>query len=320
MALPTKLKTWSYSPCVQVPGTGNITTIVQPMILGIKNAIKAMSGVTVKGSSNSVAGAMDGVDRWTLSTNLVAAGNGVAHSWIVLTLANMGGVDLMICWDSTQYESCRFKWSPGGLYTGGNATTNPTSSGSDEQDAATTVDSNSNQGQDRRYSVGVSSDGSALWWWAARANTINFGFLMQLASTLVVAPSVWTPAVFSWSWGSRPTAVSAGTIKARAAGTGAATNIAGGFGYETFSGQSSPGSQALAGTSDMNGSTGIMIQPLSMWSLTATAKGKYGNVYDLWYGLSSAADGDTYPNDATRQFVHVGVFVYPWDGSALVLT
>lgn len=318
MALPTKIKTWSYTPCVQVPGTGSITTIVQPMVLGIKNAIKAMSGVTVKGSSNSVAAGMDGSDRWSLSTNLVAAGNGVAHSWIVLTLANMGGVDLFIGWDSTQYENCRFKWSPGGLYTGGNTTTNPTAT--DEQDPVTTVDANSNQAQDRRYSVAVTSDGSALWWWAARASTIGFGYLMQLASTVVAAPAVWTPAVFSWSWSTRPIAITTGTFKARATGSGSATNVTGAFGYETFGGSSTPGTQALTGTSDMNGSTGIMLQPLSFWSNTATAKGKYGNVYDLWYGLATAADGDTYPNDATRQFVHVGVFVYPWDGSALVLT
>jgi hypothetical protein len=318
MALPTKLKTWLYTPCVQVPGTGNIQTIVQPMMLGIKNAIKAMSGVTVKGSSNSVAGAMDGVDRWTLSTNLVAAGNGTAHSWVVLTLANMGGVDLFIGWDSTTYENCRFKWSPSGAYAGGNATTNP--SAADEQDPVTLVDVNSNQTQDRRYSVAVTTDGSALWWWAARASTISFGYLMQLASSVVAVPATWSPAVFSWSWSARPTAVTAGTFKARATGSGSVTNVTGSFGYETFNGQGAPGSQALSGTSDMNGSTGIMIQPLSFWSSTATAKGKYGNVYDLWYGLSSAADGDTYPNDATRQFVQVGPFVYPWDGSALVLT
>lgn len=318
MALPTKLKTWSITPCVQVPGTGSITTIVQPMALGIKTRILAMSGVTVKGSSNSVAAGMDNTDRWLSGANLVANSNGNAHSWIVLTLANMGGVDLFIGWDSSQYEDCRFKWSPGGLYTGGNTTTNPTAT--DEQNPATSIDTNSNQSQDRRYSVGVASDGSALWWWNARANTINQGFLMQLTSSVVVAPATFSPAVFSWNWASRPAAISSGTFKARASGSGAATNVTPAFGYEAFGGNSTPGSQSLTGVSDMNGSTGVMIQPLSLWCPTATAKGKYSNIYDLWYGLVTSADGDSYPNDATRLFIQVGPFVYPWDGSAVVLT
>lgn len=230
----------------------------------------------------------------------------------------MGGADLFIGWDSTSWEVVRWKWSPGGLYTGGTATNNPTAA--DEQDPSTSVDTNSNQTQDRRYSVGITSDGTGFWWWNARASTIGYGFFMQQVSSVVAAPAVFSPAVFSWSWATRPVAVSTGTIKARATGSGVATNIVGAFGYETYAGQNSPGSQALSGVSDMNGSTGVMIQPLSLWSATATTKGKYGNVYDLWYGLATAGDGDTYPNDATRLFVQVGAFVYPWDGSALVLT
>lgn len=96
-------------------------------------------------------------------------------------------------------------------------------------------------------------------------------------------------------------------------------NVAGSFGYETFGGSATPGTQALFGTSDMQGSSASMIQPLSLWSSSPTAKGKYGNVYDLWYGLATAADGDTYPADASRQFVQVGAFVFPWDGSPLVI-
>lgn len=331
MALPAKQKTWNITPSVQVVGTGSIVTIIQPMVLGIKNLLKAMSGVTVKGSSNSVAGAMDGVDRWTLSTNLVANSNGVAHSWIVLTFANMGGVDVFIGWDNTNYEQCRMKWSPGGLYTGGNATTNPTATDEINPNGggiAASIDTNSSTSTDRRYSVGCASDGSAFYVLFARANTFQYHWILQQVPSSVVSPAVFTPAVVSWcnGSGSRPTntAPISNSFQGRLAGAGTPTSFVTAslvFGVEALGVSAGPAGTSLGGTSDLQGAGAAIMHPLGIWSpsTNATVKGRVGNMIDIWTGLSSAPDGDTYPNDSSRQFIQVGTFVFPWDGSVPVL-
>jgi hypothetical protein len=46
-------------------------------------------------------------------------------------------------------------------------------------------------------------------------------------------------------------------------------------------------------------------------SNTSTASGRHGVVYDLWWGINSYANGDTYPGDASRQFVQLGDLIVP---------
>jgi hypothetical protein len=54
---------------------------------------------------------------------------------------------------------------------------------------------------------------------------------------------------------------------------------------------------------------------LGMVSVTAAHRGRHGTFFDLWAGLDNLADGDTYPNDASNQFVQIGPLIYPWNGS-----
>ena len=49
---------------------------------------------------------------------------------------------------------------------------------------------------------------------------------------------------------------------------------------------------------------------------TPAAPRRLGSVYDLWYGSTAVGQGDTYPNDSTRQFVQFGHFIFPWNGTA----
>ena len=50
-------------------------------------------------------------------------------------------------------------------------------------------------------------------------------------------------------------------------------------------------------------------------STTAGSRGRLGTVFDLWYGSKAIGQGDTYPNDTSRQFAQFGHFVFPWNGS-----
>ena len=53
-----------------------------------------------------------------------------------------------------------------------------------------------------------------------------------------------------------------------------------------------------------------------VWGLSGGLVGARGNRFDAyWAPTPPAQNGDTYPNDATRQFVQIGHWVLPHDGS-----
>lgn len=93
--MPTSLGspslTWQNNFNNSVAASGTALTDNRTVLLGIKNALIgfATNPWVVKGSSSSVAAALDGVDRWSTISNLVWANAGGAHSWIVL---EQGGV------------------------------------------------------------------------------------------------------------------------------------------------------------------------------------------------------------------------------------
>lgn len=85
---------------------------------------------TVVGSSDSVTGGMDGVDRWTHTftpSKFVWNNNGSAHSWMCLRSPNaLGPIYLLIAYDRAGYwEQCSFYLSYT-LPTGGSNINNPT--------------------------------------------------------------------------------------------------------------------------------------------------------------------------------------------------
>lgn len=57
------------------------------------------------------------------------------------------------------------------------------------------------------------------------------------------------------------------------------------------------------------------IFPLGLASETVSHVGRHGTLQDIWFGLSSLANGDTYPNDTTRQLLQAGELVLPWNGA-----
>ena len=45
------------------------------------------------------------------------------------------------------------------------------------------------------------------------------------------------------------------------------------------------------------------------------ARGHHGRHTDIWFSPSNIAEGSTFPNDTSRQFIVVGGIVLPWDGT-----
>lgn len=89
MTLPTKAKTWEFPSGFQNLNLSGASDDAanQDAVLQLKNALTAGDLTrpwVVKGSSDSAAAGMDGVDRWSALADIVADTPGNAHSWIVL--------------------------------------------------------------------------------------------------------------------------------------------------------------------------------------------------------------------------------------------
>jgi hypothetical protein len=112
VALPTPVKTWTISPNNRLV-FASLLQVQQGYLHGIKTFLKA-NGYTVKGSASAGVGAMDGVDRWTLTTDVTprATVQSSSNAWIVLTDAN--GADLCLSYVGATDDVARLSYSSQG--------------------------------------------------------------------------------------------------------------------------------------------------------------------------------------------------------------
>lgn len=331
MTLPTLAKTWTFTTN-QRSTYVSLLSVTKDILFGLKTAWKAMSGVTVKGSSVGATSSMDGVDRWTSASAIgarVATITTNACSWIVLTCANMGGIDLCLSYVGGSDESARIAYSAGGTYAVAN-TQHPTVSNTDEvyfYGTATTGNGlhNTLTSLDRLWSTAVATDGSALWWTIIRNSVASHMGILQLCSSSVVSPATYSPAVvgFKTTTGTNPVLadfISTATGLARANnGIGGGNAIVTAFvGAEAYAGSISAATRTTF-QPELQGAE-FIFYPLSVWSETGQTRGRLGLLYDFWATTTGIATGDTFPNNTSRQFVAFGNFAMPWDGSVVVLT
>ena len=59
--------------------------------------------------------------------------------------------------------------------------------------------------------------------------------------------------------------------------------------------------------------------PIGLFCTVGGARGRHGVLTDIWWGSTTRADGDHYPDDTTRQFVQVGDLILPWLGDGTVM-
>lgn len=322
MALPAKIK--SYTHTVNNRSTFASVAQVQKEILhGLKNAIKAMPGVTVKGSSNGTTAAMDAVDRFTVATDWSnRAGNvTTAASWIVFDMPGMDNIELCLAYiGASGDQQARIAFAPANDYAlAGTPTFQPTCTneqvvlnGADLQPATASLD--------RLWNVVTSSDGSTVMWFVARSSAIANGGVIQKISSQVLAPATYAQAVIGHAFTANPsvTNMTNGTVNGVSRCNGASVSAL--FCTEFFNNNIAP--VGLTNPSDLQSAgTGYLLYPVGAWSATATARGKLGSFFDLYFGLSTAADGDVYTDDAgvTKPWINVGDIVLPWNNSTPVL-
>lgn len=331
--LPVLEKSWQYNVNQFLYAARGTQLNAQQVLWTIKQSFiaPAVSPWLVVGSSNSVAGGMDGVDRWTDSTKLVWGNDGAAHSWIVLRQPGLGTA-AQVLFDCTfaangDFSGIRSMFSAGLGFTGGSNTTRPTAV--DEQgiigaSGGSTGGILANSGNNYKVHYMQSSDGqSTRLIVTAGRTTVLFAIFDRLKDVAVSVPS---PLVFgiaatnpsldyltNRSTNGEPFAARLNGVSARGA-----------FTVEGFSGNNVPGILTLQNELSLRWA----MHPIG-FSVpnTLAARGRHGRVADLWFGpwydpttLNSKRTGDMYPAGGSRKFAQFGPLLFPWGGNDSPMT
>lgn len=333
MALPTLSKTWQFSVNNAVPSTANTSTTLCNVLLQIKNSMKGFGSNpwTVSGSSNAGnnpltpfgpqgAAAMDGVDRWSVSTDINSTGTGGRHSWIVLRQTGIAS-NYEICLEpvNNSLSAMTIVLSPTAGFTGGSVTARPTAT--DEivmQSALTWIDNVNAQFQ---VHVWQSSDGQCTRVMAYTGTTNMSPFWLfdkiQNPNSGLTLPSLTT--VFGASTGIAITYTNL-TSTAALSRTRAPTGVSIAMAYTGESNDTNLLAN-ITGIGDVVNDidSNWLITPIGLYTITGDVRGRHGNIFDLWWKPNGVADGSTFPNDAAnRQFVAFGPLILPWKGDSTV--
>lgn len=318
MALPTPAKTWTISASNRITFVSLLDTS-QKYALGIKNFLIA-NGYTVKGSCSAGTGAMDAVDRWTVSTDVAPRATTAAASQAWFVLVDGNGCNLLLDFLGSADDQFRVAYSPGGLYVAaGTANQQPTAT--DEVVIFTSASwINSTASADRVWNGWVDSQSKLCRFAIARSGAwIGLQWGLELITSRVTGPpAVHSPAVWGFSYVPNVNFYSNVTTIG-AAGPKIASvqiNVAIVAGLEVYN---SSDVQWQNIQTEAQGSVGYPIWPVYIGTTTSGAQGKLGDLIDWWYGRTvTVADGDTY---GTLQFLNMngtgnpGGILWPWDGA-----
>lgn len=320
MSLPTLSKTWQYSVNNTITATGDYSTTARNAIFSIKNALVSFGTLpwTVVSSSDG-AGTAAASDLWATSANIIGNTAATDHSWIRLRQTGIASnFELLLDCTSSGLYAGTLVISPGaGFVTGGTATDRPTAT--DEiiliNDTNWLITPGSTD-QNIITNIMQSTDGQCTRILACSQNVVTTFWFFDKPNS---PPTGWTKPSISYaatSAGDNPlVTVLNNTVPALK-----------GFGSTVFdiiccseATDTTPLPTLLTSTNDFDSTLPLL--PISIASTTASHRGRHGNIFDMWYTLASpAVSGDTMPNDATRTFAIFGDVVFPWNGTAPVLT
>lgn len=317
MSLPILAKTWQVAHTA-VPAQGSGTLDLQHGLrVGIVNALFGLSSPpTVVGSSDSSTANMSGTNLWTADNKLVSAVG--AHSWIVLQF----GGKFQLCIDlntaSIANMTAVVTTDVAGFATGGTTTARPTATNEVPLINAGAWINNVGSDLQRVWHVWKPTDNSALRIVMFMANAMESWWLVEIPtnasvnwSNPIIAQLHFTSVLDGWGTYSNLFTTGAGV---NAKGPSGAFTV--GFTSESI------GSFAIGQTQTVvNGiDGGYSLMPIGLYSATVGSTGRHGSLEDLWWGSTFPNTGDFYPSDASRQFVHIGDLVYPWDGTSTLQT
>jgi len=353
MSLPTLSKTWQFAVNQSQAAQGSsqscqrllIYNLIQSLIGNAPtytNSLGASITPThmwqVRGSSNGTSASLlalsasgPGTNYITSPSNLIGNNNGSAHSWIVLRQTGLGGTysEILITCNSA-YSSYDLSYisvyvTPSQGFTGGSNTTDPTL----PSDCVAILNTNNygNDGTNRSYTLHVmtSSDGQCTRAIFCYGSDITGYMFVENAQSPI---SGWSaPNIFGSFKGTMGTNLTTrsnyyNSISALAYINGTASLMY--FTGETCIGISPylitdvyTGPNALSGNYPM---LPIGVYSYGYYNNYSGSKGRYGTMYDLWWGSSANATGTVYPGTTSADFSQFGELILPWNGSTPSIT
>ena len=319
MTLPTKEKTWLFD--VNNVGGSSAGTLAdtQGTLYAIKVAMVAL-GWTVVSSSDSTAPGTGLGDNWAASGNLIWGNAGVAHSWIVLEQSGINA-NFQVCFDcgSAATYLLNVGVSPvSGYNNDGTNTNRPTAP--DEyllrSVALSLLWGVPNGASASKVHVMCSDDGECT-----RILICNGGGIWGFyAFDKPKTPSPgwsdpWIACGFGHSGAGGDMTTYAAlndnpNFKGDPASGGRLVNM-----YLTSEAYlSQAGGKGLTVADDQSGEWPMF--SAGLLCLVAGNRGRKGAIFDLWWGSTTIANGDTYPAAGTNLYAQFGDLIFPWDGSA----
>lgn len=334
MALPTIQKTWQYDVNNLItPGTEAATNAA--MMWQIKNAMVNFNSFpwTVAGSSNgSGSFGMDAVDRWITSSNLRFASSGNI-SWIVLEQEGIDGYfQLLISGNVTSSltYNVNMSFSKGGLFTGGSATAPPTAADaiSIKSNAAWGGSANGANITAVRVSVIQSDDGECTRVFlyktehsgGAQASHAPYLCGFWMFDKIQEPSNGWATPYICCVVGDSSSRLDIGVIAnftSAFVGIHNSTTMAASPSWEgSLTGTAF--STYLTSHNKISGQ--YQLFPVGIASTTVGARGRHGQIYDMWWGNAYLPDGTKFTDGAQNDdFVKIGPFVMPWPSNVELL-
>lgn len=256
-----------------------------------------MSGATVKGSSDGTTAAMDGTDRIGSDPGTIVAS---PLKWIVIDLANMsGGFEILLSWTSA---SQRIYVSPNGTFTGGTTSARPT--GTDEDLVNDTFPNSANTIYTHFMS---SSDGKSFMYFTTGANIIHCYMACMEGVMACEAASSLDTVWFGGNIGALALTFPT-TMRAHASGANASVPTYGG-----------PYFNPAADAKTAQGGAHIAHE-VGLGEVASPDGLIFSSIIDVYKGgVSLAITGDGAPSGGTREWIHFGQMLVPWNGAALTI-
>lgn len=322
MTLPTLTKTWIISPNNRIPFV-SLAATVAANLFGIKEFLKT-NGYVVRSSCNGSGGVpasiSDGVDRWVTDADASTRGASTTapQSWMILRDGN--GIDILLTFQGSNDYNFKVAFSPGQNWAlAGTVTHQPTATDQQVAVPATRDMIGSTASLDRLWTGWVTSDATMCRFGMVRAGAwVGCTWGVEEFTPTVTAPA--TVPVPTWGF-SMPVAqvnipVGGGVGVARPSVSAVPFNCVVHYGVLVFDDLLTTHSTYKP---ELQGGAEYLMLPLALASETTGARGRLGDVIDMWTGRTNGDMGMTY---GLRQFMSMpgyGVVnnggAWPWDST-----
>jgi hypothetical protein len=289
-----------------------------------------------KGSHGTSKGAaMDGIDRWQNVVTDIAANTSGTRGWFVYQ-NDVTGAEFLF-WGHTSSNS--FQWlrtviavSPELGFTGGSTSTRPTAVDDFEVSASNNEIWGHTAPASQTWMLHMmhSDDGEDTRFWGMSFNNSYFLFMSETAKDAAkngaLIPWNGRQNILDWTETNGSVATIANwNDAAQMRGTIDKDASAGGH-YEAafyLSSEHYLSAQLLENFANIGDelATEFMMTPVGLTASAVGIRGRHGRMSDFWYTHGQVTlnvpQGSTYPSDGTHQFVKLGHFVFPWNGTPM---